>query len=62
MPIRIYPRVIDLVSEIRRNGGISNEVKYKKGKSMYENIMKYIEEKYKAPHRQAMDAAKYFMF
>jgi hypothetical protein len=62
MSIRIYPRVIDLVSEIRRNGGISNEVKYKKGKSMYENIMKYIEEKYKAPHRQAMDAAKYFMF
>ena len=62
MPIRVYPRVIDLVSEIRRNGGISKEVKYKKGKSMYENIMKYIEEKYKAPHRQAMDAAKYFMF
>jgi hypothetical protein len=62
MPIRVYPRVIDLVSEIRRNGGISKEVKYKKGKNMYENILKYIEEEYKAPHRQAMDAAKYFMY
>lgn len=62
MPIRVYPRVIDLVSEIRRNGGVPKEVKYTKGKSIYENVMKYIEEKFKAPHRQAMDAAKYFMF
>jgi hypothetical protein len=62
MPIKIYPRVIDLVQAVRNGGGVPNSVKYAKGNPMYNNIMKYIEEKYKAPHRQAMDAAKYFMF
>ena len=62
MPIRVYPRVIDLVQAVRNGGGVPKEVKYAKGRSMYESIMKYIEEKYHAPHRQAMDAAKYFMF
>ena len=62
MPIRVYPRVIDLVQTIRNGGGVPKEVKYAKGKSMYENIIKYIEDKYNAPHRQAMDATKYFMY
>jgi iron-sulfur cluster repair protein YtfE (RIC family) len=61
MAIRIYPRVIDLVAEIRANGGISNDVKYAKGKAKYYNIIDYIEKEYHATHRQAMDAAKYFM-
>ena len=38
MPLRIYPRVIDLVVAIRKDGGISNEIKYKKGNHMYYNI------------------------
>jgi hypothetical protein len=62
MPLRIYPRVIDLVAAIRKDGGISNEIKYKKGNHMYYNIIEYIEKKYKCNHRQAMDAAKYFMY
>ena len=62
MPIIRYPRVIDLVAKIRANGGVAREVKYKKGKAMYYNIIEYIEQKYSADHRQAMDAAKYFMF
>lgn len=62
MPIKVYPRVIDLVQAIRNNGGVPRSEKYKQGKPMYYNIIEYIEKKYKANHRQAMDAAKYFMF
>ena len=62
MPIRRYPRVIDLVAVIRANGGVPNDVKYKQGKHMYYNIIEYIEQMFHADHRQAMDAAKYFMF
>jgi hypothetical protein len=62
MPIRVYPRVIDLVAAIRNDGGVPNSVKYKKGNHMYHNIIAYIEEKYHADHRKAMDAAKYFMY
>lgn len=60
--IKRYPRVIDLVSAIRQKGGVPNEVKYKKGKAMYYNIIEYIEKEFSAGHRRAMDAAKYFMF
>lgn len=60
--IKHYPRVIDLVSAIRQKGGVPNEVKHKKGKAMYYNIIEYIEKEFSADHRQAMDAAKYFMF
>jgi hypothetical protein len=62
MPIKVYPRVIDLVSAIRAKGGVPRDVKYKQGKHMYYNIIEYIEKEYNANHRQAMDAAKYFMF
>ena len=61
MPLTIYPRVIDLVKAIRNNGGVSNEVRYKKGDHQYNNIVRYIENTYHANHRQAMDAAKYFI-
>lgn len=62
MAIKIYPRTIDLVAAIRKDGGVPREVKYKQGKHMYYNIIEYIETKYKPNHRQAMDAAKYFMY
>lgn len=57
-----YPRTIDLVHIVRSNGGIPSAEKYKKGNHMYHNIISYLEKKYNADHRQAMDAAKYFMF
>ena len=61
MALRIYPKVIDLVTAIRNNGGISNEVRYKKGKHQYDNLVSHIEKEYHANHRMAMDAAKYFI-
>lgn len=62
MSIKIYPRVIDLVHAVRRDGGVPNEEKYKKGNNKYTNIINYIKSEYGATHRQAMDAAKYFMY
>ena len=62
MAIRKYPRTIDLVQRIRMDRGIPRSIKYAKGRSMYENILFYIKEKFNADHRQAMDAVKYFMF
>jgi hypothetical protein len=57
-----YPRVIDLVAKVRNNGGVPISVKHKKGDHMYNNIIHYLEDKYNADHRQAMDAAKYFLY
>lgn len=62
MALRTYPRVIDLVQDIRANGGVPNSVKYAKGSHMYHNIIKHIKDNYTANHKQAMDAAKYFMY
>lgn len=62
MAIKIYKRTIDLVSAIRSDGGVPNEEKYKKGNNKYINIINYIKKEYSASHRQAMDAAKYFMY
>lgn len=62
MAIKVYPRTIDLVAAIRSKGGVPKSVKYQQGKAMYYNIIEYIEKEYKANHRQAMDAAKYFMY
>ncbi len=62
MPIKVYPNVISLVQTIRMNGGVPKSVKYQKGKTMYENILEYIETTFKCTHKQAMDATKYFMF
>ena len=61
MAIKIYKRTIDLVHSIRCDGGVPNEEKYKKGNNKYVNVINYIKSKYNANHRQAMDAAKYFM-
>ncbi len=56
-----YPRTIDLVHAVRRDGGVPNEEKYKKGNNKYVNVINYIKSEYGVTHRQAMDAAKYFM-
>lgn len=62
MSIRIYPRVIDLVSAVRRDGGVPKNVKYNSGKPMYYAIIEYLEREYRCTHKMAMDAAKYFMY
>ena len=62
MAIKIYPRTIDLVHTIRCDGGVPNVEIYKKGNNEYVNIINYIKKEYSASHRQAMDAAKYFMY
>lgn len=56
-----YPRVIDLVQAIRSDGGIPNDVRYQKGEHQYNNIVKYIEMKYRVNRKMAMDSAKYFL-
>ena len=61
MPRVAYRRVIDLVNAIRMSGGISNEVRYQRGRHQYDNLVAHIESEYSATHRMAMDAAKYFL-
>ena len=56
-----FPRVIDLVRIVRANGGIPNDVKYKNGDCVYNNVINYLEKEYCCSHRLAMDVAKYFM-
>lgn len=56
-----YPRVIDLVQAIRSDGGIPNDERYKNGDHQYNNIVRYIETKYRVDRRMSMDAAKYFL-
>ena len=52
----------DELVDTSKLGEKSIDVVYKKGNNKYVNIINYIKKEYSASHRQAMDAAKYFMY